>query len=113
VIASSVDCKEATEIALRDLDFYHLPHPRILYEYDFGDSWLHWIEFDPQMPSEDCIKYPICVDGARHCPPEDVGGPHGYADFLKAWCDPTLRSIEPCKHGPAARAFAFRLPVRT
>jgi hypothetical protein len=25
----------------------------------------------------------------RHCPPEDVGGPHGYADFLKAWRDPT------------------------
>jgi Fe-S-cluster formation regulator IscX/YfhJ len=80
---------EATEIALRDLDFYHLPHPRILYEYDFGDSWLHWIEFDPQMPSEDGIKYPICIDGARHRPPEDVGGPRGYADFLKAWCDPT------------------------
>ena len=37
-------------------------------------SWLHRIEFDPQMPSEDGIKYPICIDGARHCPPEDVGG---------------------------------------
>jgi hypothetical protein len=80
---------EATEIALRDLDFYHFPHPRILYEYDFGDSWLHWIEFGPQMPSEDGIKYPICIDGARHCPPEDVGGPRGYEDFLKAWRDPT------------------------
>ena len=74
---------------LRDLDFYHFPHPRIPYEYDFGDSWLHWIEFDPQMQSQDGIKYPICIDGARHCPPEDVGGPRGYADFLKAWCDPT------------------------
>jgi hypothetical protein len=41
------------------------------------------------MPSEDGIKYPICIDGARHCPPEEVGGPRGYADFLKAWCDPT------------------------
>ena len=79
----------AVALLLRDLDFHHFPHPRILYEYDFGDSWLHWIEFDPQMPSEDGIKYPICVDGARHCPPEDVGGPRGYADFLKAWCDPT------------------------
>jgi hypothetical protein len=49
---------EATEIALRDLDFYHFPHPRILYEYEFGDSWLHWIEFDPQMSSEDVIMRP-------------------------------------------------------
>jgi hypothetical protein len=77
---------EATEISLRDLDFYHFPHPRILYEYDFGDSWLHWIEFDLRMPSEDGVKYPICIEGARHCPPED---PHGYEDFLKAWRDPT------------------------
>jgi hypothetical protein len=80
---------EATEIALRDLNFYYVPHPRILYEYDFGDSWRHCIEIEAQVPLEDGIKYPICVDGARHCPPEDVGGPHGYADFLKAWCDPT------------------------
>jgi Plasmid pRiA4b ORF-3-like protein len=66
-----------------------VPHPRILYEYDFGDSWRHWIEFEEQVPRDDATKYPICVDGARHCPPEDVGGPHGYADFLKAWRDPT------------------------
>jgi hypothetical protein len=93
---------EATEIALRDLDFYYVPHPRIMYEYDFGDSWRHWIEIEAQVPTEDGIKYPICVDGARHCPPEDVGGPHGYADFLKAWCDPTHQ-----EHG-AMRTWAGR-----
>ena len=62
---------EVTEIALRDLDFYYVPHPRILYEY---------------------------------CPPEDVGGPHGYADFLKAWCDPTHQEHRSTRTS-AGRAF--------
>ena len=33
-------------------------------------------------------KYPRCVGGARACPPEDCGGPWGYADFLAAMADP-------------------------
>src|SRR5947208_9585138 len=28
-----------------------------------------------------------CVDGARARPPEDVGGPHGYAGFLESLAD--------------------------
>ena len=28
------------------------------------------------------------MDGARHRPPEDVGGTGGYQDFLEAWSDP-------------------------
>jgi hypothetical protein len=27
---------------------------------------------------------PVCVAGENACPPEDVGGPHGYAEFLRA-----------------------------
>ena len=36
---------------------------------------------------EDAIKrkrYPVCLDGARRCPPEDVGGVWAYMDFLEA-----------------------------
>lgn len=29
----------------------------------------------------------LCVDGARACPPEDVGGTWGYADFVEAMQD--------------------------
>ena len=32
--------------------------------------------------------YPAFVDGARRCPPEDVGGPDGFMDFLEAVLDP-------------------------
>ena len=32
--------------------------------------------------------YPQLIDGARSRPPEDVGGPPGYQDFLEAWRNP-------------------------
>ena len=35
------------------------------------------------------VKYPRCVEGARACPPEDVGGIWGYAEFLEAISDPS------------------------
>jgi len=31
----------------------------------------------------------MCVAGANACPPEDVGGIHGYEEFLQAMRGPT------------------------
>ena len=58
------------------------------YEYDFGDGWQHDIEFERVVEREPRARYPRCVGGARACPPEDCGGPWGYADFLAAMADP-------------------------
>ena len=80
---------EATRIFLRDLDFMRLPDPKILYEYDFGDGRRHWIEFETEVLRGPGEAYPLLVDGARRGPPEDVGGPDGYSDFLEAWVNPT------------------------
>lgn len=57
---------------------------RFLYEYDFGDSWQHEALFEKKVEAEAGRKYPLCEDGARACPPEDVGGTWGYADFVEA-----------------------------
>jgi hypothetical protein len=57
---------------------------RFTYEYDFGDSWQHEIVLEKTLESEPKVAYPQCVDGERACPPEDVGGIWGYADFLEA-----------------------------
>lgn len=56
---------------------------RFKYEYDFGDRWDHEILFEGCPKAEKAQKYPLCVEGERACPPEDVGGMHGYAEFLK------------------------------
>jgi hypothetical protein len=58
------------------------------YEYDFGDGWQHDVLFEKVVGREAGTKYPRCVAGKRACPPEDVGGPWGYADFLAAIADP-------------------------
>jgi hypothetical protein len=31
----------------------------------------------------------MCVAGERQCPPEDSGGPQGFAELLKAFAQPT------------------------
>jgi len=54
------------------------------YEYDFGDSWHHEVVFEGVVRAESKAKYPLCLEGERACPPEDVGGVRGYADFLNA-----------------------------
>ncbi|MCX5668133.1 MAG: plasmid pRiA4b ORF-3 family protein [Candidatus Omnitrophica bacterium] len=61
---------------------------RFDFEYDFGDGWEHAIECEKIFMSEGKIRYPICIDGARNCPPEDCGGSGGYEDFLNAIKNP-------------------------
>ena len=64
-------------------NFFAVPGDRIGYEYDFGDSWLHEITLASVEPLEKRLSRAACLDGARACPPEDCGGPPGYADLLK------------------------------
>jgi hypothetical protein len=62
---------------------------RFTYEYDFGDSWQHEIVLEKTLEPEPQVKYPRCLEGERACPPEDVGGIWGYAEFLEAISDPS------------------------
>ena len=39
------------------------------------------------LPREKNIDYPVCIAGARACPPEDCGGIGGYANLLKIIMD--------------------------
>ena len=58
---------------------------RFEYKYDFGDCWEHEIQFEGRLRAEENRRYPVCVEGERACPPEDVGGPQGYREFWRLW----------------------------
>ncbi|MBD3286010.1 plasmid pRiA4b ORF-3 family protein, partial [candidate division WOR-3 bacterium] len=53
------------------------------YWYDFGDDWMHTIKLEKILPREKGAEYPTCIAGKRACPPEDCGGPWGYAELLE------------------------------
>jgi hypothetical protein len=57
------------------------------YDYDFGDGWEHDIHIEAVTAATGPL-IPVVVDGARACPPEDCGGPGGYADLLRVLADP-------------------------
>jgi pRiA4b ORF-3-like protein len=59
-----------------------------VYMYDYGDRWHHAVVVEAINPPEPGAQYPRVTKGARACPPEDVGGPWGYGEFLDAIADP-------------------------
>ena len=60
---------------------------RFVYVYDYGDNWRHEVIVEEVRDGDPNIEYPTFVDGPRRCPPEDVGGPDGFMDFLEAILD--------------------------
>lgn len=82
------DLEDSTAAKLRDIVPEDVKSFRFTYEYDFGDDWEHEILFEGCLPAEKDAGYPLCIDGRRACPPEDVGGVYGYAEFLEAMANP-------------------------
>jgi hypothetical protein len=58
------------------------------YIYDFGDGWKHTIKIEKLTAPEVGVLYPRLIVATGRCPPEDCGGPWGYAEFLDAIRDP-------------------------
>ena len=61
---------------------------KFTYTYDFGDNWDHVVQVEKTLEAEAGVRYPRCIAGKRACPPEDCGGPWGYAEFLEAVSNP-------------------------
>jgi hypothetical protein len=80
--------KDSTKTLLSDIVPKNSKQFRFLYEYDFGDSWEHEVLFEGCPMIEADRQYPLCLEGERACPPEDVGGIGGYEAFLETIDDP-------------------------
>lgn len=93
-ISSEIDlegitqCKDSLTTLLSDI----LPKERerfvFKYTYDMGDNWEHEVIFEDVVKPNRKIKYPICLEGERACPPEDCGGEMGYEHLLEVLSDP-------------------------
>jgi hypothetical protein len=67
---------------------------RFSYVYDFGDNWEHEIVVEEILSTTSDKRGAYCLGGARCCPPEDVGGPFSYPEFLEALSDPSHENHE-------------------
>lgn len=81
------DSEQAYHDGLDSIDYqvvdYLKGNKRMSYIYDFGDNWDHIIEFEKKLPCDPNIKYPLCLDGERASPPDDIGGIYGYYSVLE------------------------------
>jgi hypothetical protein len=64
------------------------PGSQLEYTYDFGDSWEHEVVVEAVLSPDDVGAVPRCEDGARACPPEDIGGVPGYYELVDALREP-------------------------
>jgi len=60
----------------------------IEYVYDFGDYWEHSVRIVNEV-KDDRLLHPRCIKGEGTCPPEDVGGAHGFEEFKAIMRDKT------------------------
>jgi len=87
---------DAEEVRLRD--FSRALNTSFIYVYDFGDNWRHTVTLEKRIHVKPTPKKPSCIDGARCCPPEDVGGPSGYFEFLRVLLAPAPDERDEHKH---------------
>jgi len=67
---------------------------KLHYVYDFGDGWEHEVVLEKILPFEAGTVLPVCLEGSRSCPPEDVGGIPGYEMFLETISNPSHPEYE-------------------
>ena len=75
----------STRFRLRDFELN--AGDRFTYTYDFGDDWEHDVVVEGLQHLEglgDELWLPALLGGERAGPCEDSGGPHGYAQMVRA-----------------------------
>lgn len=70
---------------------------KVLYIYDFGDSWTHEIQVEQVIENYE-FNVPTCIDGEGTTPPEDIGGEGGYEEFVKIMSNPNHPDYEHMKN---------------
>ena len=75
----------AAKIKLHEI--FNMPKQKFIYIYDFGDDWVHQVTLE-KITDEKILRSTLLA-GKGACPPEDCGGPWGYANLLNILDDST------------------------
>ncbi len=78
---SGMEVADSIGVPLRN--FLRKEKDKIVYEYDFGDSWEHQVLLEKILPADPEQVLPVCIKGKRACPPDDCGGMYGYFQMLE------------------------------
>lgn len=84
-----MDCAEMYDYPIEDASMYALcdllgVDEEMTFVYDFGDNWRHAVKVVESVAYEKDEKPSIrLLDGKNACPPNDVGGIHGYKEMLR------------------------------
>jgi hypothetical protein len=84
VVDERHDLEDEREVSLQDIV---QRGSSFVYEYDFGDGWEHDVTVT-KVSTVAKLPRSRCVGGGRACPPEDCGGPGGYAHLLHVLAHP-------------------------
>ena len=76
-----------SEKSVRLIDIVSAPGLSFRYVYDFGDEWRHGVTVLEIGAGDEATPRALCTAGSRACPPEDCGGPPGYAEILAVLAD--------------------------
>jgi hypothetical protein len=107
---SDVSMLDESKIRLRALGLRS--HSSFLYQYDMGDQWWHEVRVERVLPRWPQRRVVGCLAGESSCPPEDCGGPAGYAHLQEALGDPKHPQHDELREwvGPRFDARAFDCP---
>lgn len=81
------------------------------YLYDFGDNWRHRVTLEARLRPEEDALYPRCMAGERNGPPEDIGGPYAYLEYLRSSREPGSEAFSVDRINTLLRE-AFPKPVK-
>jgi hypothetical protein len=80
------------------------PGDEFLYRYDFGDDWRCRVRLEERWEMRSLVgPLPEVVSGARAGPPEDVGGPEAFVEFVESLASPFHPEREASRRWAGAR----------
>lgn len=88
----SYDVLQERFVALKDI---FPDNGEVTYIYDFGDLWIHTITLEKVIKAN--VFRATYLEGRGERPPEDVGGPLGYKEYMRIMADDTDPEYESMK----------------